>query len=178
MWWSAGGDWNGEVLSWGLTRAELLAFAAGLDPVDDDISYPPVGEQFGFTTAVLPAGIVEVPAEDPSGTPSQRRLTAGDGDATAHVVVDDRGTVAVASELTDVVASGGTIQPVTVLDRPAVLGQAPDGTWIATWFQSADGAATVTFADADRATVDAVLAGLRELPEAEWDDLAGDRAAP
>jgi hypothetical protein len=171
-WNPAGQDAQVELRAYGLDKADVLAFADGLQARDDIIQYPATSEdRFGFTATELPVGIVEV-ALDPVGAPPWRSrtitLTHEGGTGQITLTTTARGDTPFENDLRGV-------EDVTVLGHPALLlhdTQEPKR-WLLQWLDD-DGTwvnISVTGETDDRALVDQVIADLREVSEAEWADL-------
>ena len=183
--------WNphgGNTTVWlrarGLDFDQVVDFANGLEPRDADIASPPgPDERFGFETTELPAGMIEDPlaAERPTSF-DRRTVTLSNGTDFVRITVDDEGQRAFYEYLTGVIAD--TWSTVTVVDRPATLftrtyGWIPgspvsiedDGMAELNWLHTTTAKVRVEISSHDEDQVEAIAGGLRQLSEAEWNDL-------
>ena len=167
-WQHPGVDAVARIEASGLSRAEVLEFAGGLDARDDAISYPPEpGDTFGFDQTATVRGLVERPA-------TIRHVVQTDGIARAEV------TIATADRdqfeaILDDLRSTGPSEDVTVMGRTGVLVSRPeDQLWQVAWQPSEGTVARMVVLGVDRAGADAVMAAVQVLGEEEWDALVRD----
>jgi hypothetical protein len=178
--------WNphgGQTTAWLQARNlgfdQVLEFANGLEPRDATISDPPASDDvFGFDPTVPVAGMVEDPIA-PGGSPTvdRRIVTLSDGTTQVQITVDNTGESAFEGYLAGVL--GGTWETVTVGDRPAALhtGSTPAALPSANaaaelnWLETTTAKVQVLITTDDRAQIDTIIGGIRQLSEEEWDDL-------
>jgi hypothetical protein len=168
------GDNAAEIEARGLTQDEVLAFANGLETRDDELQYPPLpGDEFGFETTYLPPGVEEDAVPDAPDEPAPaRRLVAESTAATAELTIAASGDAAYWTTVSDLEQSGGPLEQLTVMGEPAFLVEHPDEfRWTLLWQPRAAMTAEMTLSGVDRAAIDGVVAGLREIDEDEWDAL-------
>ena len=179
------GDNTAEIEARGLTQEAVVEFAERLTPKDVDgaFQYPPSPDDtFGFEAGDVPEGMQEVRADEVTdvtgGAETGRRLVAESDTATAELTVapvDDQAR----QDAVAAMAQAGPAEEVTVLGGPASLIARPGGTaWYVIWEPGDAASVVLDVTGADRATVDALLAGIRDVTEGEWDDLVASRAAP
>ena len=171
------GDAHARVQAWGLSEDQLIDFADGLRPKDDDISFPPsADDEFGFVASLLPEGIEEVQINPVNEErPGIRRLVLEAGEQTAEVVINEGGEQAFEAELANLLATAGEVEATSVLQHPAVAVEHPDdGQWSLIWRHTVQALVVVTLSGVDRSTVADFAAGIREVPEDEWRDLHAD----
>ncbi|HEX6421385.1 MAG TPA: hypothetical protein VFZ77_22980 [Acidimicrobiales bacterium] len=174
-WNPATGDSAARLQAWGLTRDEVLRVARGLRPHEASITFPPAaGTAFGFAAGDLPAGIEEVhPAAAPAAA-GGRRVVLERGPARVEISVHRRSGLAFEASLGDLLMTADGVTQARVLEADAVLVELPDGDgtrWRLAW-QDGDGVAVdVAITGVPAAGVDDVVAGLREVPPAEWQAL-------
>jgi hypothetical protein len=175
------GDNAAEIEARGLTRDEVLAFANGLETRDDELQYPPLpGDEFGFVTTYLPPGVEEDAVPDTPDEPAPaRRLVAESTAAMAELTIAASGDAAYWATVSDLEQSGGPLEPLTVMGHPAFLVAHPDEfRWTLVWQPRSATTATMTLSGVDRATIDGIVTGLREIDEDEWDALVTAHGAP
>ena len=183
--WNPGnGDSSAQVDSIGLTRDEVLAFAEGLVPIDDDIAYPAgPGDRFGFEATELPSGIEEVGAMEVGGEALDVRLVElRRGALDASIMADHRGEPAFEAQFADLLIYAERTEQVDIEGHSAyvfegnVCGCTPRPSINDTLILWRDGDAwvqvTVTALGSELpATVDEVVASLRQISEEEWREL-------
>jgi hypothetical protein len=164
----------------GLKQGEVVDLANDLRLKDPDIQYPPAaGTSFGFDAQRLPKGLQEVDASPANpGRDAVRHLVAKRDRATIDITIDARGEGAFETNLGELLATGGSVERVSVLGHPAVLVEHPDGRWSLVWRQTDEATAIASLSGVDRSTVDDVMGGLDEISEGEWQDLVATHPAP
>jgi hypothetical protein len=168
------GDNAAEIEAHGLSRDEVLEFAEGLESRDDEIQHPPLSSDvFGFEATSLPKGIEEdVEPDAPDGPAPARLLVAESTSAMAQLTIQASGDGAYRATVTDLEQEGGPTEQLTVMGHPAYLVEHPDAFgWTVVWQPRAAVTAEMTLSGVDRAAIDRVVAGLREIDEDEWDAL-------
>ncbi|HET6949504.1 MAG TPA: hypothetical protein VFI47_03955 [Acidimicrobiales bacterium] len=177
-WQPSGSTALASAQAWGLTPEDLVAFVDGL-------ALRPGGT--GFAAAALPAGVAE-DAVEPPADPSLLWSTYRVLDLTDpedHQLPGQVHITVMRSDETDFelmlgrrLATAGSVEQITVLGHPAALIRDADGSrWSVQWRLNTADRVEVIVADPDRAAVDEVVAGLREIDEAGFDELldeAGD----
>lgn len=179
--WAPLGDNAAEIEARGLARAEVLAFARRLESRDDELGYPPLpGDEFGFEATYLPDGLKEDAALDaPDELARARRLVAENASAMAELTIEASGDAAYWATVTDLEQSVGLAEQLTVMGQPAYLVEHTDESrWTVVWQPRAATTATIMLTGVDRATIDGVVAGLREIDEDEWDALVTAHDGP
>jgi hypothetical protein len=175
--WNAGHGAYARVQAFGLSEDQLIDFADGLRPKDDDISFPSsADDEFGFVASLLPAGIEEVPMNPVNEKrPGIRRLVLEAGERTAEVVTNEGGEEAFEAELANLLATAGAVEATSVLQHPAVAVEHPDdGQWSLIWRQTGQALVIVTLRGGDRSTVADLAAAIRVVPEDEWQVMLAD----
>jgi hypothetical protein len=168
-----------RVQAFGLSEDEVIAFAGGLRPKDDDVSFPPrANDEFGFVASSLPEGIEEVQMDPVNeARPGVRRLVLETGERTAEVVINEGGEQAFEAELANLLSTAGEVDAMSVLQQPAVAVEHPDdGQWSLIWRQTSQAVVVVTLSGGDRSTIADFAAGIREIPESEWRDMRADHS--
>jgi hypothetical protein len=182
--WQGDAQGAGEVsiMGRGLTADELVAFARGLRPRTDGV---------GFDATVLPQGIVEDPVDDPSVNPDRgRQITFRDdeGIEVQMTIVHNAGQTIFEQATGLSIDEGSSRVQLVVAGRPAVLTNPPEGPWDLLWRLTTIDYARVTISrgdapedddgsmEPDRATVGAIVAGIRQIDESEWQSLIADLA--
>jgi hypothetical protein len=155
----------------GFARDEVIQFANGLQLKDDNIQYPPAPDvQLGFVATMLPKGIQEDPVSraDPGRT-AVRRLVVERASAAAEVAIDDRGEAAFEAYLGQLLASGGDVERVSVMDHPAVLVDGPNsGRWSIVWRQTDEATVVASLSGMSRSSVDDFVGDLRAISDDDW----------
>jgi hypothetical protein len=175
--WNVGHGAYAQVQAWGLSEDQLIDFADGLRPKDDDISFPPgASDEFGFVATRLPESIEEVQMNPVNERrPGVRRLVLESGDRTAEVVINEGGEPAFETDLANLLETAGAVEATSVLQRNAVAVEHPDdGQWSLIWRHTGQALVVVTLSGVDRSTVADFAAGIREVPEDEWRDMLAD----
>jgi hypothetical protein len=175
------GDNAAEIVAHGLSRDEVLEFADGLDSRDDAIQHPPLSSDvFGFEAANLPKGVEEdVGADAPDGPAPARRVVAQSASGMAQLTIQASGDAAYRATVTELEQDGGPTEQLTVMGHPAVAMKHLDGFgWTVVWQPRAAMTAQMTLPGVDRAAIDGIVAGLREIDEDEWDALVAAHATP
>jgi hypothetical protein len=193
-WNPASTDSEADITALGLDEGEVVSFARSLVPIDDaaalDARSTGGRTPLGFVVGSPPRGLEEVGLAPGRGPVDVRRswfVLRGDGaDGAVEIQVDDRGEQAFEMTLydpTEPAAWSGSEQ-LTVLGRPALLQPRSDGRWVLRWRHAEDTWVTVTIGadsdgddevdpparNVDRATVDQIVAHLREISEPSWQD--------
>lgn len=167
------GDNAAEVEAEGLPRDEVLAFANGLESKDDALSFPATpDDRFGFVPTNVPQGMVEVPSPEATleDAPA-RRLVATRAAATAELTIEATGDASY-DAMVNSLAEAGTVEDVSVMDRPAVLVEhSGELRWSLVWQPRSGTTAHMVVSGVDRATLDSIVSGLHEIDEDEWDTL-------
>lgn len=174
------GDSLAELHAWGLSEEDAVDFACSLQPKSTDISYPGTETPLGFVVGEVPDSWQEVPLESdrpdgllrrsqlqPSspGDDQQLSITISVGNPGPWLVEDAFvDSWAVAGETVEVMGQDGLLRPI-----PEGAGEA-DG-WVLTWLRTDQVAVSIRMEGLDRQAVDDVIDGLRELTNAEWQDL-------
>ena len=171
--WNAVGDSVVSLRSWGLSEEEVLAFARGLQPKDGDgqIVYPPASEdQFGFVATDAPDGLVEVDLPPVIRTPSNARVVELAQDAATVQLQTWRGNERdFETDLGDLLRSTDQVEQLSVMDHTGVVFTlAEDETTVVTWRPDDTTVASLVATGVDPATLDDLLASVRELSEEEW----------
>jgi hypothetical protein len=164
--WELAGDIEVSAHFWSMTADEILAFANGLEERPDGS---------GFDAAELPQGIEEDPMESvPMTAFATRDLGFSSGTDTfveMHIVRSDE--VDFESFVEDRLETADAVEQVTVLGRPAVLIHYEDSDrWSLQWRHTTRDRVELDVTGADRATLDRIIGGIREINEAAWQDLA------
>ncbi len=90
----------------------------------------------------------------------------------AQLTIQASGDAAYRATVTDLEQEGGPIEQLTVMGHPALAVEHPDEfRWTVVWQPRAAMTAEMTLSGVDRAAIDGVVAGLREIDEDEWDAL-------
>jgi hypothetical protein len=167
------GDNAAEIEARGLTRDEVLAFARRLESRDDELQNPPLpGDVFGFEATYLPEGLEEEKDAATDERAPVRRLVAQSASALAELTIEASGDAAYWATVSDLEQSGGPPEQLTVMGHPAYLVEHLDAFgWTVVWQPRAAVTAEMTLSGIDRAAIDRVVAGLREIDEDEWDAL-------
>jgi hypothetical protein len=172
--WAPISDSAAEIEARGLTRNEVLEFAEGLESRDDEVQHPQLpGDVFGFDATYLPEGLKEDAALDgPDELARVRRLVAESTAASAEITIEASGDTAYWATVEDLEQSAGPAAQLTVMGQPGFVVQHPDELrWTVVWQPRAAMTAEMILTGVDRATVDGIVAGLREIDEDEWDAL-------
>jgi hypothetical protein len=178
-WRPDGGSDVASAQAWGVSSEDLVAFVDGLVLRPDGT---------GFDATELPAAVVEDPV-DPPADPSQLWSTYRVLDLVDEDGEDVPGPVQITVmrsdeadfelTLSNRMAAAASVEQTTVLGRPAVLVRYRDESrWSLQWRHDTADRVEVVVVARDRAAVDHVLASLREIDQAAWDELidqAGDR---
>lgn len=175
------GDNAAEIEAHGLSQDEVLEFAEGLESRDDEIHHPPLSDDvFGFEATRLPKGVEEdVGADTPDGTVPARFLVAESASATAQLTIEASGDGAYRATVTDLEQDGESTEPLTVMGHPAFAVEHPNEfRWTVVWQPRAAMTAEMILSGVDRATIDGILSGLREIDEDEWDALVAAHDGP
>lgn len=164
--WKLAGDVEVTARFWSMTTDEILEFANGLEE-------RPGGA--GFDATALPQGIEEDPMESvPMTTFAFRDLGFRSGSdifVELHIVRSDE--VDFESFVEDRLDSADAVEQLTVLNRPAVLIHYEDSDrWSLQWRQTTRDRVELDVTGADRASLDRIVAGIREIDEAAWQELA------
>ena len=175
------GDNTAEIEARGLTQDQVLGFAEGLQAKDQDgFQYPPMPDDtFGFVPTSVPGGLEEVTAEAPPESGPGRLLVADGGSATAELTVMPADDPDRQATLDALAATAGEREALSVLGRPAQLVAGPSGltSWLV--WQPQDGvSAVLEVTGGDRSTIDALIGGLREVSEDDWEALVGAHSIP
>jgi hypothetical protein len=164
------GDNNAEIEAQGLSRDEVVAFAAGLESKDDSFAFPATpDDRFGFVATDVPQGLVEVPLPEATieDAPA-RRLVATSTAALAELTIEATGDAGYETVLNDL-AQVGTVEDVSVMSHPAVLVEHPGKLrWSLAWQPRPGTTARMVLSGLDRAGVDQVIGGLREIDSDAW----------
>lgn len=151
-----------------LSTDEVIEFARGLRLQPDGL---------GFDATVRPQGITEIPldqAESSTELPQrQLGLLSTDESSVVDVVVSGGDASAFEALAADRVASasGGQVEQLRVLGRPAVLAGDLAAEPHLMWRHTTTDIVEIVFAVSDRAELDAFIAGIREISEDEWQEL-------
>jgi hypothetical protein len=167
--WELAGDIEVSAHFWSMTADEILAFANGLEERPDGS---------GFDGAELPQGIEEDPMESlPMTTFANRDLGFSAGNDTSielHIIRSDE--VDFESFVEDRLESADAVEQLTVLGRPAVLIHYENSDrWSLQWRHTTRDRVELDVTGADRATLDRIIAGIREINEVAWQALVADR---
>jgi hypothetical protein len=168
------GDNAAEIEARGLARDEVLAFARGLESRDDEIQNPPLpGTVFGFDATNLPEGVEEDAGALASDEPAlARRVVAESASASAELTIEATGEAAYRATLSDLELSGKPAEPLTVMGEPGFAVEHPDEfRWTVIWQPRPATTAKLVLSGVDRAMIDGIVSGLREIDEDEWDAL-------
>jgi hypothetical protein len=171
-----GSDSTAQLHTWDLSDEEVMQFANGLRSLDEDISFPADdADQFGFEATELPQGIQEDPVEQvASQLRDIRRLSLTMPGASISVYVSSDGERGFEVQLDSWLQQGSEVEQVQVMeDRWGVLTHTGNE-WVLTWPPTEGSTATVRIhfdQPADRAAVDEVVAGIREISEDDWQAL-------
>jgi hypothetical protein len=152
------------IRSWELSIDELLSFAGGLDLRTGGT---------GFDAVTLPRGLAEDPVEEAQMTEyGMRELSYDTPTGTVEIRVNLSGEDGFESYVSDRFDSADTVEQIVVFERPAVLVHY-GGTqrWSLQWRHTTTARVEVVVEGGDRSTVDDVVTGLREIDEADWQDL-------
>jgi len=164
--WKLAGDVEVSARFWSMTTDEILEFANGLKERPDGS---------GFDATALPQDIEEDPMESvPMTTFAFRDLGFRSGTDTyveLHIVRSDE--VDFESFVGDRLDSADAVEQLIVLNRPAVLIHYEDSDrWSLQWRQTTRDRVELDVTGADRASLDRIMAGIREIDEAAWQELA------
>jgi hypothetical protein len=164
--WELAGDVDVSAVFWSMPTDEILEFANGLRERPDGS---------GFDPTALPQGIKEDPMESvPMTTFATRDLGLGAGSDTfveLHIVRSDE--VDFESFVEDRLETADAVEQLTVLGRPAVLIHYEDSDrWSLQWRHTTRDRVELDVTGADRASLDRIIAGIREIDEAAWQALA------
>ncbi len=176
------GDNTAEIEARGLTQDQVVGFAEGLQAKDQDgFQYPPMlDDTFGFVPTSVPDGLEEVTADDAPDGSGPGHLLVADGDsATAELTVMPADDPDRQATLDALAATAGEREALSVLGRPAQLVAGPSGltSWLV--WQPQDGvSAVLEVTGGDRSTIDALIDGLREVSEDEWEALVAAHSTP
>jgi hypothetical protein len=151
---------------WNMTTDEILEFANGLEERAGGS---------GFDATALPQGIEEDPIESvPTTTFANRDLTFRSGSDTfveLHIVRSDE--LDFESFVEDRLDSADAVELLTVLNRPAVLIHYENSDrWSLQWRHTSRDRVELDVTGFDRASLDRIVAGIREIDEAAWRELA------
>jgi hypothetical protein len=151
---------------WRMTTDEILAFANGLAERPDGP---------GFEATTLPQGIEEDPMESVPMTNFVHRdlgfRAGGDTSVELHIVRSDEADFE--SFVEDRLEAADAVEQLTVLGHPAVLIHYEDSDrWSVQWRQTTSDRVELDVTGADRASLDRIIAGIREIDEAAWQALA------
>ena len=171
-WNPRGSDTHAVLRTYGLGRDQVLQLAAGLQPKDDDIAYPPAGDTFGFEATELPASIEEDPLTSPPGGPPAGRHTILQHDqARVEITVDNLGDRSFESRLAELLTTAEGVSEVTVLERMVVQVERPaggDSESNLTWQDAGGVVVHVLITGVESGFVPFVAGGIQELSADEW----------
>ena len=152
------------VRSWELSIDELLSFADGLDVRTDGT---------GFDATTLPRGLSEDSVEEAARTDyGTRELSYETPRSLVEIFVNLGGEADFEGYVQDRFDSADTVEQLVVFERPAVLVHYGDSErWSLQWRHTTTARVEVVVEGGDRSTVDDIVAGLREIDQADWQDL-------
>jgi hypothetical protein len=169
--WQPMGDSAVTLHSWNLSRDDVLAFANGLQPRDEDgtIQYPGSDDQFGFDAPVSTTEMEELPVLATTVDPSSVRVVELTREEASVELEIGRGNERdFDAGLDDLLTTVGEATEVSVMERPGVLVHHPDsGTWTLTWRPTDDTVASMTASDVDESTVNEIVASIRAMSPEE-----------
>jgi len=180
-------DSEAELSAAGLDDDQVIELAESLVLRDDELQYPATpDDEFGFALPNEPYQLVEIALPDDTPPVDVHKSWYGSGEGMeaglVEIQVDNRGERAFETGL--YAPAGDTwdvFEQVEVLGEPALLRHdAIGGDWTVQWRHAEGAWVTVTVSSGerlggvDRATVDAVIDHLRELPAGEWSSFVGD----
>lgn len=174
------GDNAAEIEADGLSRDEVLAFAAGLVSKDDSFQFPAApDDRFGFVATALPQGLKEVPSPEATVEDAPaRRLVAENATATVELTIEGTGDADYESTLGDL-AQTGRVEELSVMGHPGVLVEHPgDLRWSVAWQPRPGTTARLVLSGVDRAGVDQVIGGVREISGDAWAALVRSQQIP
>jgi len=174
---TAASDSTIDLDAWKLSRNEAIDFASALELKDNRISYPATGnDHFGVrATTPGPKDIEEDPIDPIAPGPWKDRnvdLNRPNTDDYVHIAISSDNEQLFEDVLHGFVGSSKA-EVVSVLGHSAVLlRSAPNPeVWTLVWRQPGRALVSLNATGVDRSTMEDIIGGLKELSDAEWQDM-------